>query len=187
MRKELPIRNHPRLKEYDYSQNGYYFITINTEKNLPILSTVGRGLAPAETNVKLTSMRKIVEEQLIALEERYKNIQIHKYVIMPTHIHAIIIIENQAAGAPPRGPSLAPSEQFTLSPRPTLMDIICAYKSLTTRLCNIKDCIEGRKIWQTSFFDRIIRNEQEYLNTWQYIDENPAKWEEDKYYRKQEI
>ena len=181
MQDKLPIRKHPRLKEYDYSKAGYYFTTINTKNNLPILSNVeteyineiethtpvGRGLAPAEKNVRLTTAGEIIKEQLISLEDRYNYTIVQKYVIMPTHIHAIISIENETAGA---------------SPRPTIADIICAFKSLTTRLCNTKDEIKGRKIWQASFYDHIIRNEQEYLKIWNYIDTNPAKWEDDEYY-----
>lgn len=106
-------RKHPRIKNYDYSKNGYYFVTINTENNKPILSSVGRGLAPAE--ILLTSTGKIAEQQLFKLEVRYRFVKIDKYVIMPTHIHAIIILYNEMAGA---------------SPRPTLSDIICAYKSI---------------------------------------------------------
>lgn len=165
MQKELPIRKHPRLKEYDYSQNGYYYITICTEDNLPILAKiVGRGLAPAEAKVELTAIGKIVEEQLLEIPKRYQNVKIDKYVIMPTHIHSIVIM----------------GETAEASLRPTLMDVVRVFKSMSTRLCNIKENIQGRKIWQTSFYDEIIRNEKAYSNIWRYIDENPAKWAIDK-------
>ena len=59
---------------------------------------------------------------------------------------------------------------------PTLFDIICTYKSLTTRICNQFQKTPGRKIFQTSYYEEIIRNEQGYYETWQYIDENPMKW-----------
>lgn len=99
---ELPKRKHPRLKAYDYSQNGYYHVTVCTQDKLPILSivTVGRGLAPAV--VTLTAIGEIVENQLLDLQKRYPFVKIHKYVIMPTHIHAIIILEYETAGASPR-------------------------------------------------------------------------------------
>ncbi len=157
---ELPKRKHPRLKEYDYSRNGYYFITVNTYSNLPVLGRVGRGLAPAETKISLTPIGKVCEEQLFELEKRYDYVRIDKYVIMPTHIHAIIVLTSEAAGA---------------SPRPTLTDIICAYKSLTTRICNQTDNAAGRKIFQTSFYEKVLRSENGYREAWQYIDENPAK------------
>lgn len=86
--------------------------------------------------------------------------RIDRYVIMPTHIHVIIDLSG-AAGA---------------SPRPTLMDVVGAWKSLTTRLCNQCDNIPGRKLFQTSFYERVIRNDAEYLEICRYLEENPAKW-----------
>ena len=159
---DLPKRKHPRLKNYDYGSNGYYFVTINTHENHNLLSKVGRGLAPAEeTEITLTAVGKIAEEQLFDLEKRFSGIKIDKYVIMPNHIHAILILDNSTAGA---------------SPRPTLSDIICAYKSLTTRICNKAFNTPGRKIFQVSFYDEILENENHYLEAWQYIENNPLKY-----------
>ena len=86
---------------------------------------------------------------------------------MPNHIHAIIILE-EAAGA---------------SPRPTLSDVICAYKSLTKRECNKIKPIS--KLFQNSFYDHVIRNEVDYSEVLKYIEENPAKWYYDKLYTEQ--
>ncbi|MEG1044743.1 MAG: transposase, partial [Oscillospiraceae bacterium] len=68
------------------------------------------------------------------------------------------------------------------SPSPTISDIICTFKSLTTKLSNANDNITGRKIWQRSFHDHIIRNENEYQKIWEYINANPLKWEDDCFY-----
>ena len=175
----LPKRKHPRLKEYDYSSNGYYFVTICTRDMKCILGkveklneSVGQGLAPAvreykDTQIVLSPYGLIAEKQLLALEQRYDYMKIDKFVIMPNHIHAIIIFDGMAAGA---------------SPRPTLSDIMCAYKSLTTRECNKLSNISGRKVFQESFYDKVIRNEEGYLEVWQYIDENPRKWQNDEYF-----
>ncbi len=97
---------------------------------------------------------------MFCLEERYPYVKIDKYVIMPTHIHAIIVLE-ETAGA---------------SPRPTLMDVICAYKSLTTKELNQTFNTPGRKIFQTSFYETVLRNEKAYQECWKYIDGNPGKW-----------
>lgn len=170
-------RKHPRLKNYDYRQNGYYYITVNTEANRPLLSTirsipdsntVGRGLAPAKAEINLTAIGKIAEEQLLNLEQRYDFVKVDKYVIMPTHIHAIVILFGD--------PML--KDEAGASPSPTLSDVVCAFKSLTTRICNEKDKVYGRKIFQTSFYDEIIRNECGYWEAWQYIDSNPERWED---------
>ena len=119
MEHKLPKRKHPRLNQFDYSSAGAYFVTICTQNKRCVLSRiVGRGLAPAETiGVEYTPLGEIAKQQLLLLETRYPYLKIEQYVIMPNHIHVILLMENKAAGA---------------SPRPTLMDIICTYKSLVT-------------------------------------------------------
>lgn len=81
---------------------------------------------------------------------------------MPNHILAIIIIQNKTEGA---------------SHCPTLSDVICAFKSITTRKCHLIN--QKETIWQRSFHDHIIREESYYLKIWNYIDTNPQKWKED--------
>ena len=141
---------------------------------------VGRGLAPAVAPVvvELSEKGRIVEDQLLALQKRYEFVTIDKYVIMPTHLHVIVILSGDAAGASPR-PTL---DAAGASPRPTLSDVICAFKSLTTRLCNKSDDVQGRKVWQTSFYDEVIRNDTAYLKIWEYIEDNPLKWLDDIYF-----
>ena len=93
------------------------------------------GLAPAEASgLEYTSFGKIAEQQLLSFEDRYEFLSVDKYVIMPNHIHVVLILESDAAGA---------------SPHPTITDIVCAYKSLTTRECK-KNGFDG-KLFQTSF------------------------------------
>lgn len=165
--KELPNRKPNRLKNYDYSTDGAYFITICTDERRNVFSSiVGQGLAPAES--KLTEFGKIAKEQLLLLENRYPKIRIDKYVIMPNHIHIILIVREKSAGA---------------SPCPTVSDVICTYKSLTTRLCKSAG-YNHKKIFQNSFYDHIIRDEDDYITKAKYIKDNPGKWIEDKYYTK---
>ena len=159
----LPKRKHPRLKEYDYSTPGAYFITICTHNRKCLLSNiVGRGLAPAE--IQYTQYGEIAREQLLSLENRYPNLKIDQYVIMPNHIHAILIL-NETAGA---------------SPRPTIMDVVSAYKSLTTRACKKAQSID--KLFQTSFYEHVICGREDYLEIAEYIMNNPKQWELDTLY-----
>ena len=163
MEHNLPKRKHPRLDNYDYSTAGAYFITICTQNRHCFLSRiVGRGLAPAET--QLTAYGAIAKEQLFLLEERYPTLKIDQYVIMPNHIHLILQIE-ETAGA---------------SPRPTISDIICAYKSLTTRECKKVRPID--KLFQTSFYEHVIRGQADYDEIAAYIVNNPKQWELDQLY-----
>ena len=217
--KELPKRKHPRLENYDYSSAGAYFVTICTQNRRCVLSRiVGRGLAPAITSgIEYTLFGKIAEEQLLLLEKRYPCLTVEQYSIMPNHIHAILILANEAAGASPRptimdivcahkslttreneaaGASPRPTimdivcahkslttrenEAAGASPRPTIMDIVCAYKSLTTRECK-KNGFDG-KLFQTSFYEHIIRGQEDYDEIAKYIYENPMQWYCDELY-----
>ena len=155
---EFKNRKHPRLKNYDYSLPEYYYLTIHSEKAAPALSSVRQETAPWEAVTVLTTCGEIAKQQLFALEKRYQYVKVDKYVIMPTHIHVILVLA-----------------EGTL-PRPILMDIVRAYKSLTTRLYNQMFGTEGRKLFQTSFYESVLRNEQAYRECWNYIDGNPKKW-----------
>ena len=163
MENHLLKRKHPRLARYDYSTAGAYFITICTQNRKCLLSyIVGQKLAPAE--IRYTAYGKIAEEQLFLLEKRYPCLKIDQYVIMPNHIHAILLLDG-AAGA---------------SPRPTITDIVCAYKSLTTRMCKKVQPIE--KLFQTSFYEHVIRGREDYDEIAEYIANNSKQWELDMLY-----
>ena len=153
-------RKRCRLPMYDYSENGAYFVTICTDKKRKCLSDVSRG------GVLSRPFGKVVENELLALSERYE-VVIDKYIIMPNHIHILLTV--QRAGQSP-------------APTHNLSGVIGAFKSRTTEAINQMMNTPGRKLWQRSYFDHVIRNEADYLRIWQYIDDNPAHWAEDEYY-----
>ena len=154
----LPKRKIVRLSSYDYHQCGAYFVTLCTESRSEILSEIRRGGA------LLRPVGHIAEQALLDLPQRYP-VQIDKYVVMPNHLHCIL--------------------RITVSPSSvSLGDIVCAYKSLTTKAANLADHTPGRKIWQRSYYEHVIRDEVDYQEIWQYIDENPQKWEIDRFYGK---
>ncbi len=160
---ELKQRKHPRLKHYDYSTTGAYFVTICTKNKQPVLSTiVGRGLAPA---VELTDFGEIAQNNLLLINQRYPYAFAYDFVIMPNHIHAIIVFK-EAAGA---------------SPRPTLCDIICTYKSLTTQECKKIAAFDGG-LFQASFYEHVIRDKRDFAAILKYINENPMNRAYDKHY-----
>ena len=161
----LPKRKHPRLDHYDYSTPGVYYITICTQNRRCLLSRILEGgLAPAE--IQYLPFGRIAKEQLFSLEERYPNLKVDQFVIMPNHIHAILIL-GEPAGA---------------SPRPTISDIVCAYKSLTTRACKKVQPIN--KLFQTSFYEHVIRGQKDYDEIAEYIRNNPKQWELDSLFSK---
>ncbi len=160
---ELPKRKHSRLKDYDYGSNGYYFITFCIENTDVQLSTVGRGLDPAVAELELSAYGKIVEEEILNVQNEYETVKIDKYCIMPNHIHLIIIIDDFGVSAGSR-------------PRPTVPDIMKIIKSKSARRFNQLDNTPGRKVYQTSYMDEIIGSVKCYEEVWRYIYENPIKW-----------
>ena len=173
--KDLPKRKSTRLKNFDYSSAGAYVVTICVRDRMQILSeivrtdltvtdktisiSVGEGLAPPEFTVRLKPCGEIVKEQLQLIETRFPSVTVEDYVIMPDHIHAVIFLHGKAGGA---------------SPSPTLDDVICAFKSLTSRSCKQKYGIE--KMFQRSSAEHIVRDKEDYETRRKYIYENPARW-----------
>jgi len=157
-----------RLKGYDYSQEGYYFITICTQGKIKVLSNiVGAGPVSAQ-KTKLTYTGKLIQKAYLNLENEFPNIKLHNYVIMPNHVHGIIEIQKWA----------------DTGPAPTIGDIICSFKTRTT--CNIlKEIKQGKiqhfdkRIWQRNYYEHIIRNEKELYAIIEYIENNPKNWDKD--------
>ena len=156
---DLPKRKPTRLKNYDYSSDGAYFITICTHKKQNILcDIVGEGLCDLPIT-KLTPIGEAVKVSIKYIADNYGNISVDKFVIMPNHIHLIITNQTGGHGDPPL----------------QIYDIIGNFKSFTTHKY-------GKTLWQRSFHDHIIRRENDYLKIWNYIDTNPQKWQDDCFY-----
>ena len=156
----LPKRKPTRLKNYDYSSDGAYFITICTHKKQNILcDIVGEGRC-ALPITKLTPIGEAVKVSIKYNADNYGNITVDKFVIMPNHIHLIITNQTGGHGDPPL----------------QIYDIIGNFKSFTTHKY-------GKTLWHRSFHDHIIRGENDYLKIWNYIDTNPQKWQEDCFYK----
>jgi len=158
---ELPKRKRTRLKDYDYSTPGAYFVTVCTHNKKHLLSSiVGEGFHPLPKNI-LTKIGKEVEKTIQYINDDYIGVSISKYVIMPNHIHLILeLTESNDTGG--RG-------------NPPLQNVIGQLKSYTTNKY-------GKSLWQRSFHDHIIRDKEDYNKIWEYIDTNVLKWELDCFY-----
>ncbi len=143
-----------RLKNYDYSSQGAYFITICTLDRKCILSHIVGGDALIAPQTNLTHCGEIARKYIESMPG------IDKYVIMPNHIHLLIAID---------GPMKASA------PTISVPNLIRSFKVLVSKEI-------GQSIWQRSFYDHIIRDEEDYLNHLRYIEDNPARWSVDKYY-----
>ena len=154
---EYQKRKYPRLKQYDYSLPGYYYVTIHNGQGVPPLSEITQDVIN-NAAVRLTEAGIVAREQLYAIEKRFDYVKVDKYVIMPTHIHMIIRLLDG------------------IQPRPGLPEIVGIYKSVATREMNQRMHTAGMKRFQRSFYDTVLRTEKAYQECWLYIDGNPGKW-----------
>ena len=173
---EGPKRNHIRLKNYDYSQAGMYFVTVCTKTRQNILSKiipVGDGFAEAvgrddlgapRVQVVLTPIGGIAQKYLDSISKAYPWVTVEHGVIMPNHVHVLLNFHDT-------------EERRAGSSRPTqlLPRIIAAWKRFTNQEA-------GQSLWQTGYHDHIIRDGNDFLSHWTYIDQNPARWAEDEYF-----
>lgn len=148
-------RKSPRIPKYDYSLPNSYFITICTHEKKCIFGK------PNMLNVS----GKIAEECIIKIAEIYPHAFVENYVVMPNHIHMILRIENEKS-------------EKTL---PSVTQIVGQYKMSVTK--KIRRQNYNEQIWQRSFHDHIIRNQRSLEIIWEYINNNPMKWEEDCFYK----
>lgn len=154
----LQERKPLRLKNYDYSQNGSYFVTICTKDKRKLLGKiVGDGLC-AVPKTELTPIGAEVEKSIQFINS-YRDICVDKYAVMLNHVHLIISIYNEESG----------KSDFSIP------EVIRRFKSYTTNLF-------GGELWHRSYNDHIIRGQRDYDEIWQYIDENPLRWNSDCYY-----
>ena len=148
-----------RLKEYDYTKEGMYFITICIQNRECILSEIVGAPDLWCPKIQLTDIGEIIKENISNIEKYYEDIKIIEYVIMPNHIHFILhILSGQVR-----------------SPAPTVFQIIHALKRITFKQI-------GYSIWQRNYYEHIIRNEKELYKIIEYIRYNPNNWLQDKYY-----
>ena len=157
---DQPNRKKNRLQNYDYSQNGAYFITICTKDRKCNLSEIVGATINRAAYARLTPWGRCVEKAILRIPVCYPGIRLEKYVIMPNHIHLLLMIDTV-----PGRPRVAP----------TVSRIVQQTKGLATKMI-------GRTVFQKSYHDRIIRDDAEYQMVWQYIDNNPALWELDCFY-----
>lgn len=156
---DLPKRKHPRLKNYDYSQNGCYFVTICVKDKKRLLGSVNVGrdaYIPPQT--ELSFIGKVTEKYILNIEKVYKNISVDNYVIMPNHIHLLLIFYSSPC-----------DDGGMRASRPTLHTVVRSLKTMVTKEI-------GYSVWQDSYYERVIQEEKGYFEAWQYIDENSHKW-----------
>lgn len=173
----LPTRKRNRLKNYDYSQNGRYFITLCTKNKAHLFGNIERG------EMVLNPCGLLVKAELERVPEIRAECVVERLVIMPNHLHFILALECvMAAGGLPSTPTppvwddgnrpfnRLSSGKFAL--HPSISNMVQGFKGAVSRAL-------GFSPWQRSFHDHIIRNEADYTRIARYIEENPLRWETD--------
>ena len=148
----MPNWKQRRLLHYDYSLCGAYFVTVCTFERTN--NFWENDIYPDGDIIQLTAIGSVIQASIEELQSHYPFLSIDNYVIMPNHIHFIIVFHEQVL---------------------SLSTVINQWKGYITRKC-------GTPIFQRSFHDRIIRNADEYEKIWNYIEDNPRKWNEDEYW-----
>ena len=158
-----------RLKHYDYSGNGYYFVTICTKNFQCWLGDVVNG------KMKLSNIGEIVKKCWMETPQHFDNVFLDVFVVMPNHFHGIVVIENEC-NAPCRG--VACNAPTNVSPKPkSLPTIIRSFKSAVTNWCNKHDFSHFQ--WHRNYYEHVIRTEHELNSIREYIINNPLQWESD--------
>jgi len=152
-------RKNLRLTNYDYSQEGFYFVTICTHERAYLFGDVANG------QMQPNQWGTIVKECWYEIPIHFSTVYLDEFVIMPNHVHGIIVMEG--GETPPL--------------RPTLGQVVAYYKYQSTKQINILRNLQGTRIWQRNYYEHVIRNDKDLDQTRQYIQFNPLLWDEDVY------
>mgnify|MGYP000913469741 FL=1 len=149
-----------RLKGYDYSQSGACFVTICTQNRVCLFGDIVDG------EMRLNDAGKIVHGVWNDLPNHYPGMELDAFVVMPNHVHGIIVI----VGA---GLKLAPTKRG-------LPEIIRGFKTFSSRRINELRGTPGIPVWQRNYYEHIVRNDESLYRIREYIINNPMQWEQDR-------
>lgn len=156
-----------RLKGYDYSQNNAYFVTVCVRDRSCIFwrpdAQNGRTMfAPTPVDA-LSDVGLMVDACVRSIPMVYAHIQAAHYAIMPNHVHLLLLFDDAFVGA------------VTDRPPTDLSRVIKQFKGAASKKA-------GTPLWQKGFYETVVRSERQLLDIWQYITENPHKWQDDEYF-----
>ncbi|MHB0989453.1 MAG: transposase [Bellilinea sp.] len=169
--RDHPLHRSIRLLGYDYSQPGAYFVTMITHGRQPLFGALING------NVSLSPLGNLAASLWRGLHDRFPKVDLDEFVVMPDHIHGIVVINEEATRQKEGVP-----HSLTLSGAPDLSlgVIVGSYKSTVSRLYHVMRRTKKIQIWQRNYYERIIRNDNELNHIRLYIRENPVQGSTDK-------
>ncbi len=158
-----------RLHGYDYRQAGAYFVTICTHNRAPLFGEI------QGDTMRLNEAGKIAEKVWRGIPDHFDNVDIDAFIVMPNHVHGIIVITHTRVGAR----HASPLHHAHQPSKGTLGTIVGSYKSAVSKQINRMRDTPGSPVWQRNYYEHIIRNESALHDIRHYIIHNPAKWAED--------
>jgi putative transposase len=203
---EIHHRRSIRLKGYDYSQNGAYFVTICSWNRECLFGEIA-GIKTSKPEMILNEYGKILRDEWMRTSLVRKEIEIDEFIIMPNHFHGVVFIQgrgdrqHQSSAylggydwSVPKGlvpqmpmikdnihgrPPVAPTDERP-GPRPkSISSFLAGFKSIVTKRIDALRQTPGVPVWQRNYYERIIRNEIEFTRICEYINNNPANWYND--------
>ena len=167
-----PRRRATRLCSYDYGQTGGYFVTICVQDQKCLLGKI------IDRRLQLNEIGKIVVECWNRIPQHFFSAELDICVVMPNHIHGIIIL-NTVEARLPRPPSHSQPNRMGEVPSPTLGQVVVYFKYQSTKYINQYRDMPGTRIWQRNYYDHVIRDDIDLQRIRQYITDNPMQWELD--------
>lgn len=167
---DIHHRKSIRLRGYDYTQAGLYFVTICTHDRMPLLGDI------VDAEIRLNEAGLMVEKCWRAIPEHFPSATLDEFIVMPNHVHGIIAVGAnnhlplQSNGTP----------QLKHGTARTIGSIVRGFKIGVTKW--FRGNTDVHMVWQRNYYEQIIRNEEAYLKIAEYIQTNPQKWKEDTYY-----
>jgi REP element-mobilizing transposase RayT len=180
---DLLHRRSIRLRDYDYTQGGAYFLTVCVHDRACLLGEIVNG------DIRLSAYGEIVDHEWQRTPSLRPQVSLDLYVIMPNHFHAILVITDAApdsvgayCNTPLQKPPLTPSHQPLQFPSQTVGAIVRGFKAAVTKQVNLLRRTPGLPFWQRNYWEHVIRDDADLARLRPYIEQNPGKWAEDKYH-----
>jgi len=177
---DRPHRRSIRLRWYDYTQSGAYFVTVCTHHRQCLFGDIVNGTMQANT------LGQVVQEEWSRSVEIRREVRLDAFVVMPNHIHGIVVIRNDIhdheVGAHGRAPLLQSGGSPPTSrdrPARSLGSCIAGFKAVVTKRINEIRGTPGAPVWQRNYYEHVIRSDDEMTSAIQYITDNPARWAKD--------
>ena len=170
VRQNQKPRRSIRLPGFDYSRPGNYFITICADQRRCLLGSIG------ENGIVLTSIGEIAKKCWIEIPLHFPDVGIEAFVVMPNHLHGILVINPTAPGNSQQSRSTQRAESFGKPLSGAVPTIIRSFKAAVTKSVRESGSLIGSPVWQRGYFERVLRNGREFVNATDYIIKNPSRW-----------